>query len=140
MELSDALEYAANRHSAVLVTIRSDGRPQSSDIGYAVTDGIVRISVTADRAKTRNLRRDPRAVLHITVPDQWSYLSLDGTVEFSPVAQTPGDATCLELAQLLRDVQNKEHPDWDEFYDAMVTDQRLVARFTPLSVTGQING
>ena len=90
MELTDALEYAANRHSAVLITIRRDGRPQSSDISYAVTDGVVRISVTADRAKTRNLRRDPRAVLHITVPDQWSYLSLDGTVEFSPVASTPG--------------------------------------------------
>ena len=78
-------------------------------------------------------------MLHITVPDQWSYLSLDGTVELSAVARTPGDATCEELAQLLRDVQKKEHPDWDEFYDAMVSDERLVVRFTPLSATGQIN-
>ncbi len=140
MELTEALEYAAGRHSAVLVTIRRDGRPQSSDISYAVTDGVIRISVTEDRAKTRNLRRDPRAVLHITAPDQWSYLSFDGTVELSPVARTPRDATCEELAQLLRDAQGKEHPDWDEFHDAMVTDRRLVVRFTPSSVTGQING
>ena len=55
------------------------------------------------------------------------------------MARTPGDATCEELAQLFRDVQKKEHPDWDEFYDAMVSDERLVVRFTPLSATGQIN-
>lgn len=139
MELAEALEYAAGRHSAVLVTIRRDGRPQSSDISYAIAGGVARISVTADRAKTRNLQRDPRAVLHITAPDQWSYLSFDGAVEFSAVARTPGDETCKELAQLLRDVQGKEHPDWDEFNDAMVTDRRLVLRFTPTSVTGQIN-
>jgi len=139
MELSEALSWAGDRHNAVLITIRRDGRAQSSDISYAVNDGIIRVSVTADRAKTRNLVRDPRAVVHITSPDTWSYLSFDGTVELSPVATEPGDATCQELAQLLRDVQGKEHPDWDEFNQAMVDDGRLVIRFTPASVNGQIN-
>lgn len=140
MDLDTALAWAGERHHGVLITIRRDGRPQSSDIVYSATDGIIRISVTDDRAKTRNLVRDPRAVVHLTSPDTWSYLSFDGTVELSPVATEPGDATCEELAQLLRDVQGSEHPDWDEFHRAMVDDQRRVVRFTPASVTGQING
>ena len=99
---------------------------------------MVRIWVTDDRAKTRTLVRDPRAVVHITDPDSWSSLSLDGTVELSPVAATPGDAVCEELAELLRDVQGREHPDWAEFHRAMIDDQRRVVRFTPTAATGQV--
>lgn len=139
MDLETALEWAAGRHNAVLITIRSNGRPQSSDIAYAVLDGQIKISVTGDRAKTANLRRDPRAVVHISVPDSWSYLSFEGDVDLSPVAASPDDPTVDELIELLRAVQGKEHPDWDEFRNAMVADQRLVVRFTPTKVTGQIH-
>jgi PPOX class probable F420-dependent enzyme len=139
MELSTALEWAATRHSAVLITIRRDGRPQSSDVVVAVREGVIRVSVTDDRAKTRNLRRDPRAVVHMSSPDSWSYVSFEGDVELSPVAEVAGDAACLELAQLLRDVQGEEHSDWDEFNQAMVDDKRLVVRFTPTKATGQVH-
>ncbi len=140
MELATALSWAEERHTGVLITIRRDGRPQSSDIVYSLRDGLFRISVTDDRAKTRNLRRDPRAVLHLTAPSDWAYLSFDGTVELSPVAAAPGDDTCNELADLLRHVQGSEHPDWDEFNQAMVADARLVVRFTPGSAAGQLPG
>lgn len=137
MDIETALEWAAQRHSAVLITIRSNGRPQSSDIAYAVTDGMIKISVTGDRAKRRNLERDPRAVVHVTSPDAWSYVSLEGDVELSPIAASPDDETVAELAALLCDVQGKDHPDWDEFNQAMVDDQRLVIRFTPTKASGQ---
>ncbi len=138
MNLDAALAWASDRHSGVLITIRRDGRPQSSDIVYALRDEVARISVTRGRAKTRNLERDSRAVLHITAPKEWAYVSLDGTVELSPVAAVAGDAVCEELADLLRDVQGQEHPNWDEFYQAMIDDQRRVVRFTPKSATGQV--
>ena len=139
MDLASALVWASQRKNGVLVTIRRDGRPQSSDIVYAVGGGEVRISVTADRAKTRNLARDPRAVLHLTDPESWSYLSFDGTVELSPVAAAPDDATADELVALYRAITGEEHGDWAEYRRAMVDDRRLVVRFTPSSVTGQIN-
>ena len=66
MELSDAIDWAAERRLRVLITIRADGKPQSSDIVYYVDSGTFSISITADRAKTANLRRDPRAVLHVS--------------------------------------------------------------------------
>jgi len=139
MDINTALNWASQRRTAVLITIRGDGRPQSSDIAYAVSDGKVRISLTADRAKTKNLVRNPRAVLHVTAPDAWSYVSLDGTVSLSPVAASPGDESCKALADVYRQVAG-EHDNWDEFFAAMISEKRQVATFTPASVTGQING
>lgn len=140
MEIEQALNWIAGRRTGVLITLRRDGRAQSSDIAYAVIDGVVKISITADRAKTRNMMRDNRVVLHVTAPSDWSYVSLDGTVELSPVAAGPDDATVDELVEYFRTVTGEEHSDWDEYRQAMATEGRLIARFTPNKATGQING
>lgn len=139
MDLTTALDWARGRRNGVLITLRRDGRAQSSDIAFGVGDGVIRISVTADRAKTRNMTRDPRVVLHITDPPSWSYVSLDGTVELTAPAAAPGDATVDELVELYELVSGGPHPDWDEFRAAMVDEQRQVVRFTPTSVTGQVH-
>ncbi len=131
MDLADAVAFAQSTHNGVLVTLKRDGRPQLSNIAYAVTDGVVRISITDGRAKTKNLRRDPRASLYVSSSDFWSYVVLEGTVELSPVASARDDATVEELIVLLRAVQGKEHPDWDEYRQAMVDDKRLVVRLRP---------
>ena len=140
MELSQAIQWAADRKLAVLITIRADGRPQSSDIVYALDDGVFVISVTAGRAKTANLRRDPRAVLHLSDEERWSYVSLDGTVELSPATTSPGDATGDALVDYYERVAGGPHPDWDEYRRAMIDERRLIARFTPTSATGHIHG
>ncbi len=139
MDLHTALDWASERTDAVLVTIRGDGRPQSSDISYALDDGVFTISVTADRAKTANMRRDPRVVLHLTDRSSWSYLSFDGTVELSPVTTEPGDATSDALVAYYEQVAGQPHPDWDEYRAAMVDEGRLLVHFTPTSVVGQVH-
>ena len=132
MELPEALEFVRSTHNGVLVTLKRDGRPQLSNISYAVTDGgVVRISITDGRAKTKNLRRDPRASLYVGRPDFSGYVVVEGTVELSAVSTAPGDAAGQELIELFRQVQGKEHPDWDEYNAAMVSDRRLVARLHP---------
>ena len=139
MDLNTALEWAATRSDGVLITIRKDGRPQSSDISYDVHDGKIRISVTADRAKTRNMARDNRVVMHVTHRPSWSYVSLDGTVELGPVATSPGDEACLQLQSQYRSVAGKDHPDWDEYFEAMISEGRLVVSLTPTSAVGQVH-
>lgn len=139
MDLNRTLEWAAGRKHGVLITIRRDGRPQSSDIVYAVDGNTIRISLTSDRAKTINMRRDPRVVLHITDPGSWSYASIDGVVELSPVTTDPTDATSNELVDLYRAVAGEEHPDWDEYRQAMIDEGRLVARLHAKSAVGQIH-
>ncbi|MEV6805005.1 PPOX class F420-dependent oxidoreductase [Streptomyces sp. NPDC017405] len=116
-------------HGGVLVTLRRDGRPQLSNVSHAYdpAERIIRISVTDDRAKTRNLRRDPRASYHVTGEDRRAYTVAEGTAELTPVAADPHDETVTELIRLYRDVLG-EHPDWDDYRAAMVRDRRLVVR------------
>ena len=139
MDLDRALDFAAQYKTATLITIRRDGRPQSSDIAYDVRDGVIRISVTDDRAKTHNMRRDPRVVVHVSKPDLWSYISFDGAVELSDVATEAGDATCRLLADQYEGVSGQPHPDWDEFFEAMVSERRLLAQLRPSSAVGMLN-
>ena len=87
----------------------------------------MRASVTDDRAKVRNLRRDPRASLMVTSPDGWSYVVLEGEVTFSEVAAAPGDDAVEELVEVYRLIAG-EHDDWDDYRRAMVQDRRLVLR------------
>jgi PPOX class probable F420-dependent enzyme len=140
MDLQQALAWAGNRSNGVLITIRKDGRPQSSDVAYRIVDDLIEVSITDGRAKTANLRRDPRAVFHLTDPPSWSYLSFDGTVDLTDTATAPDDPTADALVSYYRAVAGKDHPDWDEYRAAMVAEQRLLARFSPVSVVGQIHG
>ncbi|MFC9281998.1 PPOX class F420-dependent oxidoreductase [Streptomyces collinus] len=131
------LRLLAGTRGGVLVTLKSDGRPQLSNVSHAYDpeERVVRISVTDDRAKTRNLRRDPRASYHVTSDDRWAYTVAEGTAELSPVAGDPHDDTVEELVRLYRDVLG-EHPDWDDYRAAMVRDRRLVVRLPVERVYG----
>jgi PPOX class probable F420-dependent enzyme len=132
------LAFVAENRRGVLVTLKRDGRPQLSNVGYAPDDaGLIRVSVTDDRAKTANLRRDPRVSLHVTSPDFWTWVVVEGTAELTPVAADPHDATVEELIAYYRGV-NGEHPDWDDYRTAMVRDRRLVVRFTSTHAYGQL--
>ena len=137
MEISEALEFIRQRHQGVLATLRGDGRPQLSNITYAVDDGVITVSITDSRAKTRNLRRDARASLHVTRSDFWAYCVLDCDAELMPVAADPNDATVDALVDYYREA-NGEHPDWDDYRQAMVTDQRLALRLRPTHAYGML--
>ncbi|MFI8307269.1 PPOX class F420-dependent oxidoreductase [Streptomyces sp. NPDC085927] len=123
------LGLIGDENGGVLVTLKQDGRPQLSNVNHAYypDERLIRVSITDDRAKTRNLRRDPRASYHVTTADRWAYTVAEGTAELSPVAADPHDGTVEELIRLYRDV-NGEHPDWDDYRAAMVRDRRLVLR------------
>jgi PPOX class probable F420-dependent enzyme len=140
MELSKAIDFARATPQGVLTTIRRDGRPQISNIIYTCDDaGTVRISVTAGRAKTKNLQRDPRASLYVCRDNFWAYAVLEGLAELSPVAADPTDATVDELVALYRTLSG-EHPNWDEYRAAMVADKRLVVRIAPTRAYGMLPG
>jgi PPOX class probable F420-dependent enzyme len=138
MELDDALAYVRANRFGVLTTQKRDGRPQLSNIVYAIDDdNTVRISVTDGRAKTKNLRRDPRASLYVCQENFWAYVVLDGDAELSPVATDPNDETVEQLVDLYRRLQG-DHPNWDEYRAAMVNDGRLLVRFTPTHAYGML--
>jgi PPOX class probable F420-dependent enzyme len=133
------LEFVADYRWGVLATIKRDGRPHLSNVGYAYDREaeLVRISVTDGRVKTRNLRADPRITLHVASKDFWTWVAVEGTADLTPVAADPHDTTVEELITYYRGVSG-EHPDWDEYRAAMVADRRLVVRFRPEHTYGQL--
>lgn len=138
MELATALDFAREHRQSVLVTLRDDGRPQLSNVMHAVDDdGVVRVSITAERAKYVNLSKRPWAAMHVTRDDFYAYAVLEGDVSLAPVAAAPDDATVDELVELYRSMVG-EHDDWEDYRRAMVADRRTVVRLTPTRAYGML--
>jgi PPOX class probable F420-dependent enzyme len=139
MELVTALDYVRSRRHGVLSTLRKDGRPQQSNIMFLLgDDDVIRISITADRAKYANLVREPWAALHVTQDDFWAYVVIEGDVSLSAIAAAPDDAAAEELVAVYRGMVG-EHEDWAAYRQAMVDDRRVVVRIAPQRVYGMLN-
>ncbi|MFZ5846806.1 PPOX class F420-dependent oxidoreductase [Nocardioides pakistanensis] len=120
------LEFVRPRHKGTLMTLRKDGRPQLSPVACGVDEqGRIVVSTYPERAKAVNLRRDPRASILIH-SDDWNdpYVQVDGTAEVLdlPDALEP-------LVEYFRCIAG-EHPDWDEYRDAMVKQNKSLIRIT----------
>ena len=125
----------------VLATLKRDGRPQLSNVTYHVDARTLTISVsiTEPRAKTRNLRRDPRAAIHVSSDDGWAYAVAEGDAVLSAPAADPGDDTVTGLIDLYRNISG-EHPDWDDYRRAMVDERRVLMRLPISHVYGMPPG
>jgi PPOX class probable F420-dependent enzyme len=125
-----------SRHG-VLATIAADGRPQLSNVLYVwdAAQQTARISTTADRAKGRNLRRDPRAALHVSGDHFWQFAVAEGPVTLSEVAAEPRDAATMELLAVHSSFFG---PPADEqaFFTQMILAQRVVVRLQVTRIYG----
>lgn len=121
------LAVIAGNSLGVLATIKRDGRPQLSNVSYHFDPRnlVIQVSITEPRAKTRNLRRDPRASIHVSSDDGWAYAVAEGKAILTPPAASLHDDTVEELIVLYRNIAG-EHPDWDDYRRAMVDDRRVV--------------
>jgi PPOX class probable F420-dependent enzyme len=127
MDIADAVDVVRQQHHAVLATTRADGSPQMSPVGVtADDDDRLLISSRATAYKTRNLRRDPRAWVCV-LPDAFygRWIQVEGEVE---IVELP------DAMELLIDYYRRisgEHPDWDEYRQAMVAEQRVMLLLRP---------
>jgi len=126
MDLTEARQFLATHHCAVLATRRRDGRLQMSPITVGVdAAGHAIISSRETAYKTRHLRRDPRASLCIFVDEFYGpWVQIDGTAE---VISLP-DAMEL-LVEYYRRISG-EHPDWDDYRRAMERERRVLLRIS----------
>ena len=133
------LDLFAKLRGGSLITLKRDGRPQASVVIHAWDAGSrsIRVSLTDDRAKTRNLRRDPRASYEVVSPDLRAWAVGEGVAELTPPAAQPDDATVEALVGLYRTLAG-EHPDWAEYRAAMVADRRVLLTLTFDHVYGGI--
>lgn len=118
------LEFLRPRHRGLLVTTRSYGRPQMSPLTCGVDDeGRIVVSTYPERAKTRNARRDPQVSICV-LSDEWNgpYVQVDGRAE---VLDMP--AALDGLVEYFRCISG-EHPDWDEYREAMARQNKSLIR------------
>ena len=125
MTPDEARAFVRDNHQAVLATFRRDGRPQLSPVAAGIDDdGRIEISSRETAMKVKNLRRDPRISLCLLGPHwyaQWG--QVEGTAE---IVDRP------EALDLLVDYYRRisgEHPDWDEYRQAMIDEKRVLVRF-----------
>ena len=138
----DALErLLVDRRMGALTTLKRDGRPQLSMVlhHYDPAARELHVSATDGRAKTRNLRRDPRASYLVSTPAGWAYAVAECHASLSPVATAPDDATCESLVDLYRATVG-EHEDWAAFRAAMVEERRLLVRLHVERLYGRAGG
>ena len=126
MDLDAARDHVRRHSHAVLATMRQDGTPQLSPVAATVdADGRVVVSSRETAFKTKNVRRHPTAWLCV-FPDAFygPWVQVEGTVEVVslPEAMEP-------LVDYYRRVSG-EHPDWDEYRQAMRDQGKSLLRIT----------
>ena len=132
VDLDGLIEFATGKHAFVLCTTRRDGRPQMSLVTGTITPGgDLLISTYPRRAKANNARRNPNvSVLVMGEGFNSAWIQVDGDAE---VIDMPDAAdTLVEYYRCI----SGEHPDWDEYRQAMVDDRRLVLRVRPTHAYG----
>lgn len=134
----DPRDLLADARLGVLATIKSDGLPQLSPVTpfYDRASETIRVSMTEGRAKTANLRRDPRAALEVTSADGRSWATAEGPVTLIGPGTDPAGPEVEALVDYYRTAAG-EHPDWDEYRAVMVSDRRVLMTLAVDRVYGE---
>jgi PPOX class probable F420-dependent enzyme len=133
----DPYALLAESRLGVLATIKADGRPQLSPVMpfFDRPAGVIYVSMRAGLAKTANLRRDPRATLEVTRPDGRAWATAEGTASLTGPGTDPHGREVEALVDYYR-LAAGEHPDWDEYREAMVSHHRVLMAMTVDNVYG----
>ena len=134
----DPRALLADARLGVLATIKADGLPQLSPVTpfYDRDADVIHVSMTAGRAKTVNLRRDPRAALEVTSADGRAWATAEGTVSLTGPGVDPHGPEVQALVDYYRAAAG-EHPDWDEYRSVMVSDRRVLMTLAVQRVYGE---
>ena len=138
MTAFDPRALIAGSRLGVLATIKASGLPQLSPVTpfYDRDGGRIYVSITEGRAKTANMRRDPRAALEVTRADGWAWATAEGPVELIGPATDPDGPEVDALVDYYRRAAG-EHPDWAEYRSVMVSDRRVLMVLTVDRVYGE---
>ena len=131
-------DFLETNHNAVCTTFRRNGAAQLSIVTSGLYGGGVAFTTTADRAKHRNLARDPRCSLLVSHADWRPFLVLEGNATVLSQDNTPAEELRVAFRDVFRAAAGREHPNWDEYDRVMVEDRRVIVIVTPEHVYGTV--
>ena len=136
--LTDAQrEFLTNNHNGALTTFRRSGAAQMSIVTCGIYGDGVAFTTTEDRAKLRNLRRDPRCTILVGTDDWRNFVVLEGAARLVSVDDASADEYRETLRNVYRTAAGQEHPNWPEYDQAMRHDRRYGIIVTPTHVYGR---
>lgn len=135
MEIAAALTYVRANDRAVMLTTRANGAPAMAPVTLAVIDDQITMSTRETAYKVGHLRRDPHTSLCV-FPEKWLGRWIQVNCRATVISQPDALDLLVDYYRTLRG----EHPDWDEYRQAMVDDQRCIVRFEILSAGPDVAG
>lgn len=142
MEFQDYAGFVGNNHRGVITTYRRNGAGHSSIVVCGAYQGkAAYVIVRGNSVKTANLRRDSRCTV-TAVSDDWrSCVSVEGTADLMDYRNTDAETMRVELREVYRACSaHGDHPDWEEYDQAMVQQDAVIVLVSPERVYGMIRG
>ena len=139
MKFEDAKSFMESNHRGVITTYQPDGAAHASIVVCGAYEGHAAfVSVHNKSIKVRNLRRDPRCTV-LAVSDNWrSWVSVEGKATLSNYNNTDPEEMRVLLREVYMACSHDEHPNWEEYDEAMKIQEGTVVLVKPNRVYGQI--
>ncbi len=128
--------FLAQTHRGVVTTFRRSGAVQMSIVTCGPYRNGVAFTVTSTRSKFWNLKRDPRCSILVSNENWWGFVVLEGHAEIISADNTEPEVFRLALRDVFRTASGEEHPNWDEYDQAMRDDKRSVILVVPDHIYG----
>ena len=138
MTFDDILPFLNANHNGVVVTFRRSGSAQMSIVTCGLIQQGVAFSTLQGSAKYANLRRDPRCSLLVSAPNWRRYLVLEGEATVLSSQHTDPEELRLTLREVYRAASGSEHPNWEEYDQAMVKQDAIIVLVKPDRVYGKL--
>lgn len=136
--LTDAQrQFLTANHNGALTTFRRSGAAQMSIVTCGIYGDGVAFTTTGDRAKLRNLRRNPGCTILVGTQDWRNFVVLEGQARLVGTDTAGADEYRETLREVYRAAAGREHPDWPEYDQAMLDDGRYAVIVTPSHVYGR---
>ncbi len=137
MRFEDARPFMEKYHRGVVTTYQRDGSTQASIVvcGAHLGDAAF-VCVYGSSRKVHNLRRDPRCTVLAVTSDWSSYVVVEGRAKLRDFRNTEAEEFRILLRDVYRACGDKDHPDWEEYDQAMRDQDAVVALVHPERVYG----
>ena len=137
MNFADVVPFLQNNHRGVIATRRPDGATHSSIVVCGAYDGNAAfVSVYPRSQKIRNLRRDPNCTV-LGVTDDWrEWVSVEGKATLYDYGNMDAEEMRVMLRKVYMACSHSEHPDWEEYDQAMIDQEAVIVLVAPERVYG----
>ena len=137
MDFDDARPFLETHHRGVIATRRPNGATHSSIVVVGAYEGNAAfVSVYARSQKIRNLRRDPNCTV-LGVTDHWrEWVSVEGQATLFDYNNMDAEEMRVMLREVYMACSHTEHPDWEEYDQAMIDQEAVIVLVKPERVYG----